>query len=114
MKPVSYSGLSTYAKCPSAFKRRYITKEEVAEGAGPSPAALRGAAIHKCSEEFLLKESDELAEEVEFYDEFFTDLRENPTLKPEHRWAFNADWAMVPFNDPTATGTFHSWRVVGN
>jgi RecB family exonuclease len=95
MKPVSYSGLSLYQKCPSAFYRRYIANEDVIKGES-SPAAMRGSALHKAVEEFLLG-ADELPDELEFYEEFFTNLRENQTLRPEAKWQFSHEWEELPF-----------------
>ena len=103
MLTVSYSGLGLYENCPSAFNRRYILKEEVhPQGKEQHPAAQRGSAIHRGIELFLLGESDELPEDVEFYADFFAGIRNQNTIKPEHRWAFTEGWEPTTFGSKDA------------
>jgi len=100
---ISYSGYTTYLSCPSAFQRRYITKEE--GGARPTrqtaPKMFRGTDMHNCIENIINGGSDPLPKDIEHYHDFVCGLRDMGA-KPEEPFAFNAAWERVDFEDPEA------------
>jgi hypothetical protein len=97
---VSYSGMSMYENCPSAFRRRYIDKEETLTGDGPpSPAMMRGTRVHRGCEMFLLGHMEDIPEEAESFRGLFYALRDERKARPEFRWAFDDNWELVSFDD---------------
>ncbi len=51
-KPLSYSGIGTYEKCPRKFKYHYIDKLEMEKGPVP-PHLIRGLKLHGQIEDYL-------------------------------------------------------------
>ena len=94
---VSYSGLGSYNKCPSQFKRRYITKEQ---GAGyvSAPAAERGTRLHKSVEDLINGKIDRLPEEINQYTQFFLNLREQGAIA-EKKFCLTQNWQFTDFED---------------
>jgi hypothetical protein len=98
-KPVSYSGLKLYKKCPLKWKNQYIDGNREP----PGKAAQRGTDLHTAIEEFFIRGTG-----------FPTDIMplapwraymEQLTLRspsPELELAVNVEWEPVDFNDPTA------------
>ena len=100
---ISYSGYMTYVKCPSAFERKYITKEK---GAGKptreeAPQMYRGTDLHNAIEDVLLGKREDLPKEIEHYLDFVTGLKDMGA-QPELPFAFDSAWQSVEFDDPTA------------
>ena len=97
---VSYSGMSLYGQCPSAFHRRYNLREKTPSGDGaPSEAMLRGTRVHKGVEDFLLGNEDELPEEAEGFRGLFYAIRDERDASPEQRFCFDDDWGATTFGD---------------
>lgn len=100
---LSYSGYTTYLGCPSAFQRKYITKEKC--GPKPTretaPGMYRGTDMHNAVEDLLLGNRNDLPKDLKDYLGFTLGLRELGA-KPELAFAFNAQWELVDFDDPTA------------
>ena len=102
---VSYSGMSLYGQCPSAFNRRYNLKEKTPSSDGkPSEAMLRGTRVHKGVENFLLGEADDIPEEAESFRGLFYAIRDERESEPEKRFGFTDDWSETTFGD-TQTGS---------
>jgi len=101
--PVSYSGITMYNNCPSSFKRKYILGE--AQGAPATretaPAMFRGTDLHEAVESLLKGEINQLPKEIGMYNDFCVGLRTQGAL-PEVEFAFNEEWELVDFDDPTA------------
>jgi hypothetical protein len=95
---LSYSGYTTYLNCPSAFQRKYITKEE--GGGKPTretaPAMFRGTDMHNAIEDLILGKREVLPKELSNYQGFVCGLRDMGA-QPELAFAFNAKWEMVDF-----------------
>lgn len=103
MKPVSYSGLKMYAYCPRSFEDKYVKGIKPAGRPlveADAPAMFRGKRIHEGIEKFLLKQTDEVPKEVEYYHSYFRQLREESMLRVELPWAFDAKWEPVDFDSP--------------
>jgi CRISPR/Cas system-associated exonuclease Cas4 (RecB family) len=96
---VSYSGMSLYGQCPSAFNRRYILREKTAGEGKVSEAMLRGTRVHKAVENFLLGVEDDIPEEAESFRGLFYALRDEREAKPEERFCFTDDWEATTFGD---------------
>jgi PD-(D/E)XK nuclease superfamily len=97
-KPISYSGLSTFKKCPKLWEWQYILGNRSA----PGPAAQRGTTIHAVLEAYFnanpYPEGDLLFERWRTY---MAGLASR-SPKSELQLAVNADWDPVAFDDPTA------------
>lgn len=104
---VSFSGIGTYINCPSAFKRKYITKEPVKEKDEKqqridAPQKFRGTDIHDSVEGYLRDERTNIHPEIQQkYSMFCTDLKQKGAI-PEMEFAFNYKWEPVKFEDPEA------------
>ena len=97
---VSFSGMQLYESCPSAFQRRYITKEDTSHvKEGTSPAASRGTRVHKGVEDYLLKKEPELPDEALSFEMLFESIRDERNPLPEEQFCFNERWGRVPFED---------------
>ena len=97
-KPLSYSGLSLYKRCPRAWKHVYIDGNRSA----PAKAAMRGTRLHEALEQYfnggLWPESNET---LRPWKAFMYDLA---TLFPtaEEQVAVTHDWEPTSFDDPAA------------
>lgn len=97
--PFSYSRIATFKKCPAKYNWSYIDKIDVPFI--PSPAMERGSRIHDSLEQFMNKHTDMLDPEIhEHYGQFFFSIRENYTVQPEAKWAFNWQWEPCDYDDP--------------
>jgi hypothetical protein len=92
----SYSRYSTWKKCPALLKYQMETTER----APTPPAAQRGLDFHKAAELFILGETNELPELLEYYRGFFVSLRENDAA-PELQLAVDETWNPLAFDDPS-------------
>lgn len=95
----SFSSWSTYDKCPARYEYSYIFRLP----RGPTSAsAARGTLLHASIEAFLNKELTELPTEINFYTQFLSDLRDNPSYKlhPEFKVALNDKWQPVQWESP--------------
>ena len=95
---VSFSGMQLYNQCPSAFQRRYVTKEPVPKGEA-SPAMTRGTRVHEGVESYLLHHTEELPDEAMGFEGLFTEMRDKYDTSPELQWAFDPEWEEVNFTD---------------
>lgn len=98
-KPISYSGLKLFKKCPRAWASRYIENIKPPTG----KAAQRGTDLHAEIEQFFLRGTgypDHLRPLKPWrqYMEALTLM--NPT--PEARLAVNERWEPTDFDDPEA------------
>jgi hypothetical protein len=97
-KPVSYSGLSTFKKCPKLWEWQYILGNRTA----PGPAAQRGTEIHARLERYFnadpYPEGDMLFERWRTY---MAGLLPHAP-KAELQLAVDEDWCPVAFDDPGA------------
>lgn len=111
-KPLSYSGLSLYEKCPRAWADVYINGNR----SEPGPAAQRGTALHKALEEFF--RGGEWPEDNKVLSPWKEHMHElklyNPL--PEEQMAVWYDWEPTSFDDPTASfrGAVDLSFVMGN
>lgn len=104
---VSFSGISTYVNCPSAFKRKYVTKEPVklkdeVQQRKDAPQKFRGTDIHNSVEDYLLGKKNNIHHEIAVKYSLFCSNLKQQGAKPEMEFGFNAKWESVPFEDPTA------------
>jgi hypothetical protein len=98
-KPVSYSGLSLFRKCPRAWADAYIDGNRGESGA----AAMRGTKLHEQLEtyfeggvEYPIKNSV-----LRDWHEYMTMLMAHQPI-PERQIATCAKWQPADFNDPSA------------
>jgi CRISPR/Cas system-associated exonuclease Cas4 (RecB family) len=96
---VSYSGMSLYGQCPSAFNRRYNLHEKNPGEGKPSEAMARGTRVHKMCELFLLGEEADIPEEAESFRGLFYALRDEREVHPEATFCFTDDWEATTFGD---------------
>ena len=111
---VSYSGISMYKDCPSAFYRKYVAKEE--GGAPPTretaPAMFRGTDLHNAIEEMILGKRERLPKELSGYDGFVKQLADLGA-KPEVAFAWDANWEATGFDaEDAAIRGFYDCKVV--
>lgn len=97
-KPLSYSGLSLYRRCPRAWKHTYIDGNR----GEPGKAAIRGTKLHEALEAYfsggLWPEDNNV---LRPWKSFIYDLATLfPT--PEEQVAVTRDWEPTGFEDPTA------------
>lgn len=91
--------MELYNSCPSAFQRRYITKESTAHvKEGTSPAAARGTRVHKGVENYLIGAA-ELPEEAMAFETMFEKIRDERNPLPEEQFCYDEDWVRVPFTN---------------
>ena len=96
--PDSYSRNATAKQRPAKFYWSYIERVEVPRE--PSPAMERGSEIHNSLEAFMQGHSEMLHPDIhEHYGQFFFSIRENYTVQPEARWAFNWQWEPCDYDD---------------
>lgn len=88
----SYSRLSDYETCPARYKARYIDKIDE----GPRPAADRGTELHQKIEDYLLGKAD-LPDMFEPFKGYIDEIRAQPTLQIEGKWALDRDWQKAPW-----------------
>jgi hypothetical protein len=90
----SYSRYSTWKKCPAKLKFQHeFPKPRETEG-----AAYRGTLIHSLIEKFLMGDTDELGDELEYYRPYFLKLREAKVI-PELPIAITKDWKVTQWDD---------------
>lgn len=97
----SYSRLLDYEKCPFRLKLQYIEKIPVP----PHPAAERGIAVHKASEDFIKGVTTELASELKHFETKMLVLRDGfraGTVVAEEEWAFTENWESCDWRSPDA------------
>ena len=97
-KPLSYSGIKLFKKCPRLWADSYILMNK-----RPSdPAADRGTFIHKKLEDFFLGKPypDELVVLRPWKLDFTDILRHRPSTEAE--LAVKVDWTPTSFEDPEA------------
>jgi hypothetical protein len=95
---ISYSKWSTYQQCPRKFKLGYVDKIPVDFS---SPAAVRGTEIHESIEDLLLEKREDLHPDIEFYTQFFQDIRPLGPI-PEQAFCFDKDWEATDWDNPEA------------
>ncbi len=104
----SLSRLQTYEECPAKAKFSYIDKIPYVRG----PAQIRGEAIHKIAEEFLIGKSRTLKPELKNYEAEFKLCRSagkdpDAVLEVEQQWGLTANW------EPTSWFGKDTWcRVI--
>jgi len=97
-KPLSYSGLSLYKRCPRAWHHTYVLGNRTP----PAKAAMRGTKLHEALEAYfnggLWPESNDT---LRPWKAFMYDLA---TLFPtaEEQVAVDYDWEPTSFDDPMA------------
>jgi len=97
-KPLSYSGISLYKKCPKQFASAYVSGVRTEAG----PAAQRGTLLHEELEKFFIgtpypKDHKVLSPWRRFMEAL---TLEEPT--PEAKLAVLSDWTPTSFDDPSA------------
>ena len=97
MKPISYSGLSTYTQCPRKYKFSRI--DLLPDPAGP--AADRGKMIHAELEKAILNPGYIMLGELSYWQAVCSQLSDN-ACTPEIELAINAFYEPVAFSDPAA------------
>lgn len=85
--PWSLSSLGTYEKCGLKWKFKYVDRLPEAR----STQANRGVDHHKSVEDFLTGASAALPDELGFYSQFFTGLKQYE-IYPEHKISLSRDW----------------------
>lgn len=98
MITVSYSGIMSYENCPSSFKRRYISKEEVADRSDvPSNSKrARGTRIHAMLDEYLMDIGFVLPKELKVWEGKMNQLLQKKACG-EKKWAFDESWESCGF-----------------
>lgn len=91
----SYSRYGTWKKCPALLR----FQSEATEKPPTPPAAQRGLDLHKAAEKFILGETNELPDLLEYYRGFLVLLRENEAV-PELQMAVDHEWNPLDFDDP--------------
>lgn len=97
----SFSGMMLYRDCPSAYKRRYIDREQLPTGP-VNEKMQRGLDVHAGVEDFLNDEPCQLPDSAMSFEGLLKALRKDRDVKSECKFALTEDWDMVPFSDPTA------------
>jgi CRISPR/Cas system-associated exonuclease Cas4 (RecB family) len=98
MSAKSYTQVSMYEKCPQQYNFRY--KEHLPRAREQSPAAARGSLIHKSIEDFMNDEKPAVHPEIESYQEWLGELKEDPTSIPEYEFCISSDWELLEWDDP--------------
>lgn len=91
--------MQLHEQCPSAFQRKYITKEPTSSEGEVSEAMTRGTRIHRDIEHYLLGHVDDLPHEALSFEQMLKTLREERDVRPEAQWAFDENWEQVSFGD---------------
>jgi len=91
----SYSRYGTWKKCPALLR----FQNEALERPPIPPAAQRGLDLHKAAELFILGETDELPDLLEYYRGFLVLLRTHEAV-PELKLAVDSEWNALDFEDP--------------
>lgn len=91
----SLSKLGTHAKCAFKYKLKYILKLEEQRNQFSS----RGVDQHKIIEEFIRGNIQQLPQELSFYHQFLTGLKERE-IYPEHGIFLNDRWEPVDKDSP--------------
>jgi hypothetical protein len=99
---LSYSGWSTYDKCPAKYKYSYIDKLARSE---PGEAAQRGTKIHDSVEKFFQEGTPVSVEIRDTYQPWLESLAEEANCAPEWEWGVNDIWGHADFKDDNA-----AWR----
>lgn len=99
IKQWSYSTLKTYTQCPLKVKLNKIDK--IREPG--SNATDRGERIHLEAENYIKLHEAVLPDSLKLYKEQFKKLwKMGDKVVPEQEWAFNEQWQLVKWTDPTA------------
>ena len=96
-KPISYSGLSLYKRCPLAWKHAYIDGNRGA----PGKAAMRGTKLHEKLEKYFTDGYWPNDLTLMPWKAHMYDLATRFPMA-EEQLAVKADWSPSDFNDPTA------------
>ena len=90
----SLSSLGTYEQCPAKYKYRYIDGIDTKVS---SPAMDRGIQLHGAIEAFLTGKATELPNEINFYTQYLTQLREKD-IYPEWKIALTREWSPTTWD----------------
>jgi len=97
-KPLSYSGMSLYKKCPKAWADNYINGNKQPSGR----AAQRGNRIHDQLEQFMLGSTAfPTTKTLEWWADYMNALAEYEVF-PEEMVAVDSDWLPIGYDDPSA------------
>jgi len=90
----SYSRYSTWKKCPAKLKFQHeFPKPRETEG-----AAHRGTLMHAVLENYLIGDTNELTDELEYYRGYLDKLREYKAI-PEMPIALTSDWKPTEWDN---------------
>jgi PD-(D/E)XK nuclease superfamily len=95
----SYTSISTYKRCPKAWKARYIDGMR----GPPKPASDRGTELHDRLEQFFRGTTPYPAgtRALAPWQKFMENLLQY-SPSPECEYAVSEEWGPVPYNDPNA------------
>jgi len=92
----SFSRWADWAQCPLMFRCKHLDKLP----SGPTnPAMERGRLIAEASEEYLLKRTPKLHNDLRTFRDHYAFYRKQKSLVAESQWGFKADWSPTAWND---------------
>ena len=100
-RTVSFSGMSLYENCPSAYERRYITNEQLPPRP-PNAKSERGTKAHSDVEKYLNGDLCEVPAVAWRYKKLLEALRDCREVTSEREFGCTEQWEEVPFDDPDA------------
>jgi RecB family exonuclease len=96
VKSWSFSRYDDWCKCPLFYKFTALDKLAAQE---KSPAMLRGQAVSKASEDYLLKRTKKLAPELASFTEEYEFYQAQRNLIVEAPWGFTRSWEPCKWDD---------------
>lgn len=99
MSTWSLSRLGTFEKCQAQYKYRYIDQIPTPK----STSAQRGIDTHKIVEDFLLGNVPSLPDELSFYSQFLTSLK-NAGVHAEIKLGVDRSWSPVSWDNEAVWG----------
>ena len=97
-RPLSYSGIGTYEKCPKKFYYKYIEKVETEPlTEETAPAMFRGTRMHAELEDYLNDLQQHLGPET-ISQMGFASMLKKRGAQPEVEFCFDNNWESQPFD----------------
>ena len=96
MRPYSYSSVATYKKCPRKYRYSYV--DRLPRSQEVSPAMQRGTDRHNNVEQFMLRESEDLHDELLLYHAWMSQLRDCEVVVPEWKFGITAECKPCEFD----------------